>query len=707
MDRSGHRARVSCCASACPQCNFAQFLPRIAARRQARRSTRRNRRRGPPAPADHCPRHSRSQRSCRVSSSGSQAHTRPTRWPRCSTAWRLSVRRSCWSWAAEVARLDISAGLAIAVLAFIAVLPEYAVDLVFAMKGGNSFEANGFTLYRPGPAGSEESPALARACNMTGANRLLIGVGWTLVVFLAWRQFKKRGAARGRQADPTRSLARRRALVSGASPPLYSLFIAFRCSITLVDAAILVSLFIAYTIRISWAPAERTTFLVGPAKWIGTFSVAKRRTTVIGLFIFAGCGDSAGGPSTSPKRSSAAVSRSASANFCSCSGSPRWRRKRRNSWWRVCTRLRLNTNNALGTLVSSKVNQWMLLVGTLPIAFAIASASNHGLPDRRAPARGVVSDRRGIGVRGRGAHQPVDVEPRRSAADVRSVHQRSSSWKRSALSTFTATSASSRRSSTCCWPRAFCGENWPGSVRAAARRILAPATRNSGRSDRRRVRPRRVAWRGWGNETFDVLIIGGGITGGGRVALDAATRGLSVALVDKGDLVLGTSSKSSKLVHGGLRYLQQREVRLVYENLWPSASGCSSKRAAPRRGAELLRFASAAVAVVGRTPARRLAGDSAIGWLHLLSALRVGPPFGISSGPAWLFAACGISSAAPTDDGNRGFRPGSLCLDRSRLWAGANRYRDCIPGGGRFNPKEKGAARIAPRRAFGQGLGGN
>ncbi len=68
------------------------------------------------------------------------------------------------------------------------------------------------------------------------------------------------------------------------------------------------------------------------------------------------------------------------------------------------------------------------------------------------------------------------------------------------------------------------------------------------------------------SEDFDVLVIGGGITGTG-VALDAATRGLRVALVDKGDFASGTSSKSSKLVHGGIRYLQQKEVRLVYEAL--------------------------------------------------------------------------------------------------------------------------------------------
>jgi glycerol-3-phosphate dehydrogenase len=65
---------------------------------------------------------------------------------------------------------------------------------------------------------------------------------------------------------------------------------------------------------------------------------------------------------------------------------------------------------------------------------------------------------------------------------------------------------------------------------------------------------------------FDVVVVGGGMTGAGT-ALDAASRGLRVALVERGDLAEGTSSKSSKMAHGGIRYLQQREFRLVYENL--------------------------------------------------------------------------------------------------------------------------------------------
>ena len=68
------------------------------------------------------------------------------------------------------------------------------------------------------------------------------------------------------------------------------------------------------------------------------------------------------------------------------------------------------------------------------------------------------------------------------------------------------------------------------------------------------------------SQVFDVLVIGGGITGAG-IARDAALRGLKVALVDKNDFGAGTSSKSSKLIHGGLRYLQQAEFGLVFESV--------------------------------------------------------------------------------------------------------------------------------------------
>src|SRR3954454_4636082 len=98
------------------------------------------------------------------------------------------------SWAAEAAQIDISAGLAIAVLAFIAVLPEYAVDLVFARKGGAAYRLFGRSCKPPGSP--NESPCSLALANMTGSNRLLIGVGWAMVVFIAWWRWRSRGARR-------------------------------------------------------------------------------------------------------------------------------------------------------------------------------------------------------------------------------------------------------------------------------------------------------------------------------------------------------------------------------------------------------------------------------------------------------------------------------------------------------------------------------
>ncbi|WP_343990276.1 glycerol-3-phosphate dehydrogenase/oxidase, partial [Terrabacter terrae] len=74
------------------------------------------------------------------------------------------------------------------------------------------------------------------------------------------------------------------------------------------------------------------------------------------------------------------------------------------------------------------------------------------------------------------------------------------------------------------------------------------------------------AWKRLASKQFDVLVVGGGVTGAG-VALDAATRGLSTALVEQRDFASGTSSRSSKLFHGGLRYLEQMNFDLVREAL--------------------------------------------------------------------------------------------------------------------------------------------
>ncbi|HEX7520645.1 MAG TPA: FAD-dependent oxidoreductase, partial [Acidimicrobiia bacterium] len=128
------------------------------------------------------------------------------------------------------------------------------------------------------------------------------------------------------------------------------------------------------------------------------------------------------------------------------------------------------------------------------------------------------------------------------------------------------------------------------------------------------------ALRRLGDEQFDLLVIGGGITGAG-VALDAASRGLRTALVERDDFASGTSSKSSKLVHGGIRYLQQGEVRLVYEAL-------AERQIALRNAPHLVRVLPFLIPIfikgglINRKLARAL--GSAMWMYDLTGGLRVG-----------------------------------------------------------------------------------
>ena len=277
------------------------------------------------------------------------------------------------SWAAEVAQLDLSAGLAIAILAFIAVLPEYAVDLVFAWKGGNAVEEFGPACQSPGAQG--ESPCSLALANMTGANRLLIGIGWSMVVFIAYMQYRRRN-----QANDGITLERKHTveLAFLAVASLYSLTLPLKRTVTLVDAALLVGLFAAYTIRISRAPAEEP-HLVGPARYVGTFDVGARRGAVLAMFIFAALVIVA----CAEHFAEALVATGAELGVSEfllvqwlaplASEAPELLVAGLYAW-------RLNTNAGLGTLVSSKVNQWTLLVGSLPIVFALSSGSLDGLP---------------------------------------------------------------------------------------------------------------------------------------------------------------------------------------------------------------------------------------------------------------------------------------------------------------------------------------
>jgi len=280
------------------------------------------------------------------------------------------------SWAAETAQLDISAGLAIAILALIAVLPEYAVDFVFASQGGNSFQAD--PSCPPLPGGGRESPCDLALANMTGANRLLIGIGWSMVVFIAWSRLRRRNGGSERWAGIrlTREHSIELAFLFAAT--LYSLTLPLKHSITLIDTLILVGLFAAYTWRVSRAPAEEP-HLVGPARYLGTFRPVIRRTWVIGLFVASGAViwmfAERFAHALVQTGTEVGISEFVLVQWLAplASEAPELLVAGLFAW-------RLNTNAGLGTLVSSKVNQWTLLVGTLPLVFAIASASTHGLP---------------------------------------------------------------------------------------------------------------------------------------------------------------------------------------------------------------------------------------------------------------------------------------------------------------------------------------
>ena len=104
------------------------------------------------------------------------------------------------------------------------------------------------------------------------------------------------------------------------------------------------------------------------------------------------------------------------------------------------------------------------------------------------------------------------------------------------------------------------------ATRKPAAATPATPVRASAETGRLGQEERERDWQRLGSETFDVVVVGGGVVGVGT-ALDAATRGLRVALVEARDLASGTSSRSSKLFHGGLRYLEQLEFGLVREAL--------------------------------------------------------------------------------------------------------------------------------------------
>src|SRR5262245_61111531 len=267
------------------------------------------------------------------------------------------------AWAAEVVQLDISAGLALALLALIAVLPEYAVDFVFTWKAGKDP-----AKYAP--------DALA---NMTGGNQLLIGVGWSMVVLIGAyriRKSRRRAERASTQVELGRSHTIEVAFLVLAT--IYGLTLPVRRTVSLFDCVVLVTIFMLYMVRVARLPSSEP-HLVGPAASIGELPTRTRRAIVVLLFaasvaVILLCAEPFASSLVDTGRKfhiddflliSLVAPLASEAPELIVAGMFAWR---------------LQSSTGLGALMSSKVNQWTLLVGTLPLVFAISSASRHGLP---------------------------------------------------------------------------------------------------------------------------------------------------------------------------------------------------------------------------------------------------------------------------------------------------------------------------------------
>ncbi len=258
------------------------------------------------------------------------------------------------TWASETAEKDVSQGLALAAIALIAILPEYAVDLYFAWTAPTT------------PAHAHFATA-----NMTGANRLLVGLGWPMVFFLFWRRSKKKVLQVGGHDT---SLG----LVFLAAATLYSFVIPLKGNLSLIDTGVLVSLFLGYVYLVSRAPASEPE-LVGPAATLGDLSTGRRRAVVIAMFLY----------------SAAAIFASAEpfANGLVGMGTQLGLDQYLLVQWlaplaseapeftvAAILAWRGRALAAMAMLISSKVNQWTLLIGTLPLAYAISGTSLSPLP---------------------------------------------------------------------------------------------------------------------------------------------------------------------------------------------------------------------------------------------------------------------------------------------------------------------------------------
>lgn len=253
------------------------------------------------------------------------------------------------TWAAEVAELEIGSGLAIVFLALVTVLPEYAVDLTLAWKAADD------PVWRP----------LALA-NMCGANRLLIGIGWPVVALITWYRFS-------RTETP---LDRRRSgdVVWLLVATLYSLQVPLKGHLAWYDAVVFFLIYALYVRGSRDAPdAHGSHDLVGPPVVMAEWPKGRRRAAYVFLFAWSAAVIAAAAEPFTESLVHGGTALGVDHVFMIqwlaplASEAPEFVVV-------VLLTLRGRADLGLGAFVSSKINQWTLLVGGVPLAYGAGCA---------------------------------------------------------------------------------------------------------------------------------------------------------------------------------------------------------------------------------------------------------------------------------------------------------------------------------------------
>ncbi len=250
-------------------------------------------------------------------------------------------------WACDAAQADISQTLALAVVSLIAVLPEYAVDMYFTWRAGQD------------PAGGYAQYAIA---NMTGANRLIIGLGWAAVVFIAWARFRR----------PVRLEPERRTEVAFLGlATLYAFLIPLKGSLAWYDGLVFLAIYAWYIAIAGRRPCGECE-LEGPAAVLGALPKKQRRLAVLGLLVFA-----AGVILANAEVFSESLVATGQVLGIDQFLLVQWlapiASEAPEFIIAVMFALRGQAGLALGSLLAAKLNQWTLLVGMIPGVYGLSS----------------------------------------------------------------------------------------------------------------------------------------------------------------------------------------------------------------------------------------------------------------------------------------------------------------------------------------------